>query len=176
MTKSIMQERINDFITNFGVIISAEFIDWLKVNGFFTVPASTKYHGSFEGGLYEHSSLVAKKLLDLTNKNNLIWQNERSPKLIGMFHDLCKIKSYVKVDDKYKWNNQQLLCGHGEKSVILLQRFMQLTEEEIMCIRWHMGAFSDKDNLDYYRRAVKRYPNVLWTHHADMLVSQCMGV
>jgi 23S rRNA maturation-related 3'-5' exoribonuclease YhaM len=34
--------------------ISQRFYDWLIANGFTTAPASTKYHGAFEGGLYEH--------------------------------------------------------------------------------------------------------------------------
>jgi hypothetical protein len=53
---------------------------------------------------------------------------------------------------------------------------MKLTPEEVMCIRWHMGAFDEKENWQYYSRAVNKYPNVLWTHTADMIASQIMGV
>jgi len=49
---------------------------------------------------------------------------------------------------------------------------MKLTPEEVMCIRWHMGAFDEKHNWKYYTAAVKKYPNVLWTHTADMIASQ----
>jgi hypothetical protein len=38
------------------------------------------------------------------------------------------------VDDK-------LPMGHGEKAVYLLSKFIPLTDEEILAIRWHMGAF-----------------------------------
>ena len=31
----------------------------------------------------------------------------------------------------------QFPAGHGEKSVILILRYIQLTDEEIMAIRWH---------------------------------------
>ncbi len=34
--------------------------------------------------------------------------------------------------------------GHGEKSVYIISKFMKLTDEEAMAIRWHMG-FSDSD-------------------------------
>jgi hypothetical protein len=30
---------------------------------------------------------------------------------------------------------------NGEKSIIQIMRYMQLTEEEMLAIRWHMGAF-----------------------------------
>ena len=30
-------------------------VERLKGGGFFTAPASTKYHGAYEGGLFEHS-------------------------------------------------------------------------------------------------------------------------
>lgn len=33
--------------------------------------------------------------------------------------------------------------GHGEKSVYMAMRFIQLTEEEAMAIRWHMGGYDD---------------------------------
>ena len=32
-----------------------ELLEWLKRTDFFTAPASTKYHGNFEGGLAAHS-------------------------------------------------------------------------------------------------------------------------
>lgn len=65
---------------------------------------------------------------------------------------------------------------HGDKSVMLLSQFYTLTDEEIMCIRYHMGAFTDKSEWNDYTRAVRQYPNVLWTHQADMLASHVAGV
>lgn len=53
---------------------------------------------------------------------------------------------------------------------------MTLTEEEIMCIRYHMGAFVEKEELRDYTGAVHRYANVLWTHQADMLASHVVGI
>ena len=53
---------------------------------------------------------------------------------------------------------------------------MELTDEEIACIRWHMGAFDDQKNWDYYGRAIEKYPNVLYTHTADMIASRIKGI
>ena len=33
--------------------------------------------------------------------------------------------------------------GHGEKSLYLIQRHMDLEPEEAMAIRWHMGAYDN---------------------------------
>lgn len=44
------------------------------------------------------------------------------------------------VGDGWEHNNNILLNGHGEKSIILFQPFVELTEEEMLCIRWHMGV------------------------------------
>ena len=41
-----------------AVVLSTEFCDWLEYNNFFTAPASTKYHGNYEGGLFDHSLLL----------------------------------------------------------------------------------------------------------------------
>ena len=40
--------------------------------------------------------------------------------------------------------NQIRFCGHGDKSVMIASMITKLTEEEVMCIRYHMGAFTDK--------------------------------
>ena len=75
-----------------------------------------------------------------------------------------------------EWNEERLYPGHGDKSLIMLMGLIDLTEEEKMCIRYHMGAFTDKSEWEFYSRAVQRCPNVLWTHTADMIASQIKGV
>lgn len=175
-----------------GKYIPAVFCDWLIENGFFTAPASTKYHGNYEGGLFDHSIAVADTLRQLSKANRLKWQHPRSPLVVGMFHDLCKIDNYkiVEVDPgkemfggevkgriiNIDYNNDFLIPGHGDKSVMYLASHMKLTTEEVMCIRWHMGAFDNKENWNCYTGAVKQYSNVLWAHHADVIASQIMGV
>lgn len=36
-------------------LATIDVLDYLTVNGFFHAPASTKYHGNYEGGLFDHS-------------------------------------------------------------------------------------------------------------------------
>lgn len=159
---------------------------YLIGNGFFTAPASTKYHGAYEGGLFDHSYNVMEILLQLTVENSLKWQRLESPYIVGFFHDLCKIDQYVakpglKIHDDatvfvdggfhYEFNTKTLLKGHGDKSVMLLSTLGQLTEEEVACIRYHMGAFTDKEQWADYTSAIHKWPNVLWTHHADMIAT-----
>lgn len=166
-----MMDFMGDYVTN-------NVIDRLRDMNFFTTPASTKFHGNYEGGLFAHSILVAKTLVELTGCNNLMWERKESPYIIGMFHDLCKTDYYISNGTGHYWerNDDCLLKGHGEKSVMLLSQFYTLTEEEIMCIRYHMGAFTPKEEWSDYTRAVHTYPNVLWTHHADMIASHVHGV
>lgn len=161
-------------------IISNSFCEWLIDNGFKTAPASTKYHGAYEGGLYEHCKAVTYELLNMTDKLGLKWQRSISPYIVGMFHDICKIDCYKTVfqatpnGDAVKtfiYNEDTLIKGHGDKSVMLLSQFMTLTEEEMLCIRYHMGAY-EKDDWKQFDLAIKKYPTVLFTHTADMLASK----
>jgi len=64
-----MNDRIEKFMKKIGEHVSAEFMEWLVKEGFFTAPASTKYHGSYEGGLFDHSLEVAEVLVQLTHDN-----------------------------------------------------------------------------------------------------------
>lgn len=174
------------------------FANYLLTGGFFTAPASTKYHGVYPGGLFDHSWAVMETLVDLTKKNGLEWQRPESPVIVGLFHDLCKCDQYKLVkgtnvkpvsetvsengircvrfgpDDHYEYNDSMLLKGHGDKSVMILSQFMPLTEEEVLCIRYHMGAY-EKDDWQGFDLAIRKYPNVLWTHHADMIASKVLG-
>lgn len=164
---------------------------YLNSGGFFTAPASTKFHGAYEGGLYDHSWAVTNKLEEITDYMGLRWQREESPFIVGMFHDLCKCDQYnkvygtevelqpgVKISDAsvahYEYNDRLLLDGHGAKSVMILSQFMRLTEEEMLCIRYHMGAY-EVDDWKGFDLAIKKYPAVLWTHCTDQYASKCLG-
>ena len=145
--------------------------------GFFRTPASLGHHGTEEGDLYQHSKLIYKELEEYTNKLNLAWKARRSPVVIGFLHDLCKVDNYVLQDGKYVFNQDSLLAGHGDKSAIMaLQLFPDLTDEEVMCIRYHMGAYEGKEKWKELGNAIKNYPNILWVHQADMMASNVWNV
>lgn len=136
------------------------------------MPASRKYHGNYEGGLLEHSVNTFIALCSLTDSLRLEWQNPRSPFVVGTFHDLCKTDLYEFTEDGIVYA-ENAAPGHGEKSVEIAKSFIpDLTEEEELCIRWHMGAFDEQENWPQYNAAIAKYPNVLFTHTADMVASQ----
>lgn len=183
------EDRIDMFRDLMHPYVSEKFLTWLIENGFFDAPASTKYHGSYPGGLFDHCYVVTKTLIGLTEDCDLSWWRAESPYLVGMFHDLCKIDCYqhpvightadgkpIYDLDSWEYSKNMGLKGHGDKSIMLLSMHTTLTEEEIMCIRYHMGAFTDKEEWRDYTNAVKNFPNALWTHHADMLASHVSGV
>ena len=186
-------QRLNEFQREAPELIreNLSLIDFLTDNGYFKAPASTKYHGCYPGGLYDHSYRVFEHLMWLSNGLDIEWKRSESPFVVGFFHDLCKIDQYREVVDDpgktmfgtnepegrvvhYEHNQDLLLSGHGAKSVLLLSQFIQLTEEEMLCIRYHMGAY-EKDDWTGYDLAIRKYPNVLLTHTADMYASKVDG-
>ena len=174
------RQRIDQFICLMGEVLPngeiSNLVDLLGQIGFFEAPASTKYHGNYPGGLYDHSFAVTTCLIDLTRKLGLKWDRMCSPYIVGMFHDLCKCDNYIQQEDgTYEYNKNLCLIGHGEKSVIIAQKLYALTEEELMCIRWHMGAYEGDKVWNNLREAIRVYPTVLYTHTADMIASQIIG-
>ena len=130
--------------------------------GFFEAPASTRFHLSDKGGLMEHSLNVYEAALFLREQVIL-----RKPELeeqlpldsiaiCALLHDVCKTDIYKesilsrKNDDGY-WEKYVGFTvdyqagtplGHGEKSVIyLLSWGLEMKPEEMLAIRWHMGAW-----------------------------------
>ena len=182
------EERLSAFKKVMGeAFTEAEvdsFIEVLTLMGFFSAPASSRFHGDYAGGLFDHSCVVTLELLRLTKALNLKWVHERSPYVVGMFHDLCKCDEYVITKDGIERNKLVTLNGHGDKSAILAGEVLGicanernfLTEEEVHCIRWLMGAYDDKENWGTLNGAITSFPNVLWTHTADMVASQLKGV
>jgi hypothetical protein len=145
---------------------------------YFIQPASIRHHGNYEGGLFDHSYAVAEALVDLTKKLDLKWERKFSPYVVGLFHDLCKCNFYIynEYTQQWEYSTNSLMTGHGDLSVIMAQQFCMLNEEEIACIRWHMGAYDEKENWDVLGRAIEKYPNVLYTHTADMIASRVKGI
>lgn len=130
-----------------------KLIDWLQKSDFFTAPASTRYHGAYEGGLCEHALDVYDCALKVCKGYDLEL-NDESLAIAALFHDLCKVNFYKtemrnkNIDGKwmkvpaYTVDEKYAFGGHGSKSVFLIQQFMQLKTDEAAAINCHMG-FSD---------------------------------
>lgn len=145
--------------------------------GYFNMPASTKYHGTDKGDLFRHSMNVAKTLKGITDRVGIEWKDPRSPIIVGYFHDLCKCDNYIWNNEENIWEykKDKLLEGHGDKSVMIASTLCKLTTEEMLCIRYHMGAYN-KEDWDGYDQAIRAYETVLWTHTADMIASKVIGI
>ena len=138
-----------------------EVISNLEALGFFEAPASTVFHLNVPGGLLQHSLNVYHEALLIREK-----QLELRPEMAGrlplnsvviasLLHDACKAEIYKEAQKwrkdaagqwesyiSYEVDYSSLPLGHGEKSVIrLLQWGLEMTDDEMMAIRWHMGAF-----------------------------------
>lgn len=161
---------------------TADLLKWIESNGFFSAPASKRHHGSFPGGLAEHSINVYRRLLRLNDDEE---KRRQSPQynletiaICGLLHDLCKIDAYRNIPvpkgatEQYEVT-RSFPAGHGEKSVILILQFMKLTKEEILAIRWHMGQY------DFYARgggydldnAFHQCKLAVMLHLADMMAT-----
>ena len=132
---------------------SDALLDYLEhKSDFFTSPASARFHGSYPGGLCEHSVNVYRCLEAYLERERVreLYGLDYSPEtvaLVSLLHDVCKIGCYrggtrnVKGPD-CKWQSvptffyeDNLPYGHGEKSVYILSGFLRLTREEAMAIR-----------------------------------------
>lgn len=143
-----LKTEFKDIVAN---MIHRDGIDglmtWLDSTDFYSAPSSTRYHGAEPGGLVAHSIAVYNCL-----KQKQTDETDETIAIASLFHDLCKCNFYkqtfrnVKNEVTGKWEkvpsyevNDQFPLGHGEKSMFIVMKFMNLTDEEAMAIRWHMG-------------------------------------
>ena len=147
-----------------------KLIDFIEKTDFYKAPASTKFHGAFEGGLLEHSMKVYEILKDKVEKSIIpIETPKESLILIALLHDICKVNFY-KVDYRNAKNQFEdtIPYGHGEKSVMMVTEYIKLTVEEKYAIRWHMGFTEPKESYSTLGAAFKKYPVALLMHEADL--------
>lgn len=167
---------------------SDKLLEFLEKSDFFTAPASTRYHGAYEGGLLRHSLNVYECLTEYLARERVqqrygINASSESTAIVALLHDICKVNFYTestrnqKNEQTGQWEkvpfytiNDTLPYGHGEKSVYMISGFMKLSREEAMAIRWHMG-FSGIEDKNMIGRALEMYPLAFALSVADMEAS-----
>ena len=167
-----------------------KLIKYIRSTDFYTAPASTRYHSSYEGGLLQHSMNVYD-MLEAKSKTETwkdILTDESTIIIVSLLHDLCKANYYAiemrnKKNEQGKWEqvpfytvNDQSPYGHGEKSVMMLMEFIKLSAEEKYAIRWHMGFSEPKDNYSYLGKAMEKYPLICALHEADLEATYLLEV
>lgn len=156
-----------------------KLLAFLEKSDFYTAPASTRFHGNFEGGLLEHSMKVYEIFKEKV-KNSGLNVPEETVKIAALLHDICKTNFY-KTDYRNAKNargewekvpyytvEDTIPYGHGEKSVMMITEYIKLTPEEKYAIRWHMGYTEPKEQYNTIGLAFSKYPIALLTHEADL--------
>ncbi len=175
-----------------------DLIEALEEMGFFTAPASANHHLNVEGGLLEHSLNTCKAALaiyeGLKPLDASIEKEVRRDSIIlsSLLHDVCKSDIYKRSVKKRKNNVGQwedvegysvsyknFPMGHGEKSVILLLcNGLSLYDDEMLAIRWHMGAWginmNSFEDQRCYDTSRKLYPLVSIIQAADGLAASIL--
>ena len=183
---NIRERYIDIYTTTIQREGSDKLLEYLtsKSSDFFTAPASTRFHGAYEGGLAEHSLNVYDCLVDYLSRERVrstygLDYTAETIAIAALLHDLCKINCYkagtrnVK-DDNGVWHtvptyefDDKLPYGHGEKSVYIITGFMKLTREEAFAIRYHMG-FSGVEDKRNVGEAFEQFPLAFALNTADM--------
>ena len=78
-----------------------DLLDWLEESDFYTAPASTRFHGSYPGGLLEHSLNVYDELKRLLAAYPEIEASEESIAIISLFHDLSRVMPFEEVREAF---------------------------------------------------------------------------
>lgn len=170
----------------------------LEELGFFEAPASAGHHLNVAGGLVEHSLNTCKAALAVYEGMQKIEPYlEREIKresiiIASLLHDVCKSDIYKRSvkrrktnlgtwedSEGYKLTYKNFPMGHGEKSlVMLLCSGLELYDDEMLAIRWHMGAWginmNSYEEQRNYDAARTLYPLVSIIQTADGLAASIM--
>lgn len=161
------QRIITELLLSTGREGIEDLIGWLVDDGFFTSPASTKFHGAHEGGLAEHSLGVYQALINLSVNPLTFAEDATAGKkplpiepanivIAGLLHDVCKIGAYIPTPNgkaPYKWNKAQPE-GHARLSIELIKKYIELEPLEEIMILFHPGIYGA---YEYYEKGTWEY-------------------
>lgn len=173
-------------------------IEDLERDGFFEAPASAGHHLNVPGGLCQHSLNTCRAglmIYDGLGKIDAASAGEvkrESVIIATLLHDVCKTDIYKRSVKKkknnlgqwedvegYKVTYKKFPMGHGEKSVMmLLLSGLDLHDDEMLAIRWHMGAFglnlNSFEDVRNYDTARSLYPLCCIVQCADSMAAAIM--
>ena len=145
--------RTDDFI---------KFIKYLEDNTeWINSPASTKYHGSYTGGLIEHSVSVAEVCIKL-KKLFAPEVSIQSAAFCGLVHDVGKIGLYIQRDPTPKqieygypgsicFMDSVLDCSHHEyRSLKMIGEYVKLTGDEYEAIQYHNSPWNGNRDCAFH--------------------------
>lgn len=189
--------RIKDLLLSTGRQGMENLIEYMEECGFFTAPCSTNHHLSKKGGLAEHSLNVygvAKDVCFLMcdGPESLPKETEDALIICSLLHDLGKIGQFGKPNyvpnmlkgratksnpnpepkqsesKPFKSNPDLLYVDHEVRSIAIISRYIDLTEEEQQAILWHNGLYGPFK----YEIQGKETPLYMILHFADMWASR----
>ena len=176
------KERIKQLLLSTERKGMQNLIEWMEEAGFFDAPCSSKYHLAEPGGLAKHSLNVfhnaTKQLTSYYSENEEVVTFDfiDAITITSLLHDIGKAgqygkQTYIKNDEQnpepYKTNKDLLYIPHEVRSLVIISKFIDLTEEEQYAILYHNGLYSNLQNFKG-----KETPLLLILHHADMWASR----
>lgn len=169
-----------------------KLIDFLVSSDFFVAPCSTQFHLAKPGGLAIHSFNVYNALVNKVGMYQNTFDLEKMYQINSDSLIVCALGkvNYYGTENKWRkdangrWESYEAYCvkeklplGHGEKSVSVLQDFIQLEDYEKLAIRWHMGFFDAGIHFNYpsgyaFKAALEAHPLVTLLCTSDFEASQ----
>ena len=120
-------------------------LEYLDSSGFYEAPSSIDRHHNWRGGLAQHSLSVCNIAIELGRGLPL-----DSVIIAGLLHDICKAAKLYYDENKVIRRRNTHIKGHGYRSIKLLKIYgLELTDKEVLAIRWHMGGYEPKENYNY---------------------------
>lgn len=190
-----IKEEVKEFLTRIG---ETDLLNYLEKSDFYIAPASTIFHGNFEGGLLLHSYHVASSLARIA----LSFQIDSPVSgmdtvdfayFLGLVHDLCKVnfyESYLKnvKDDAtntwskvpaYKVKDDHKVYGHGLTSYLRMAKLVkneQLVQQAIYPVVYHMGSYDVSEQASKgYSKAQNDFPWLTLLQAADQIAAFVYG-
>lgn len=158
-----------------------DLLAYMEDGGFFTAPCSGAHHLAKQGGLAEHSLNVLNMARRLNKALGDLFYDETII-IVALLHDLGKMGDHGKPnyvenilksgnqskDKPYTTNKDLTYIPHEVRSVMIAERYIDLTEDEETAILWHNGLYGDFK----YEIQGKETPLYMIVHFADMWASR----
>lgn len=180
------KDRIEALLRSTGRAGVEELLETMEAKGFYTAPCSSKYHLAVPGGLAEHSLNVYHIMMQLAASVEAQISNEEII-ITSILHDLGKCGDHNKPlyvenilksgkqseAEPYKTNPELQSMEHEIRSLNIIERCIELSEDEEMAILYHNGLYG---KLASGFSHPKETPLMMLLHWADLWASRVTEV
>ncbi len=132
------------------VLYTFEQADPKLFEKYMIAPSSTRYHGVYAGGLFDHSMNVCVSMAEWLVQHQNAGLTFEDCAIVGLLHDTCKAELYILDENTGKYSyDKNLVVHHAKGSLDIIRKRLniKLSTKQRVLILLHMSSWHNDEDV-----------------------------